>query len=457
MQKIERRNNKAIEIYLKLKKLFSALVNYGVSNEKDESKQKYIVMMNLISLVSFSGLFSTGFILVFLNEYFQAFLHFIGGFVWLLPIYINRNGLKLASRLIVIFYSGIVLLLCSCWFTHYSTLDNYFLIVAITCLFLFSPQEKNWLMVCISFCLILFVIESTPLQEYLPAYNTLTGQRLAITNIVLLIGQIILILLDVVSFVYLNTIRENSLIQKQKALEDAQHKVQVQNDDLQTFSIAASHSMQTPIQVCTFFLEKVISNPIVYQNYELKENVEITQNGLRQIDQLVSGLFSYNHIINIENEMERFNVQAELYNIRDTILPNYPGCIISIDGGNFIIKANLMLFSIILHNLITNGLKYNTSDLPTVKVLVSKNLSKCSFLIKDNGMGIDPEYLPTIFEAFKKIPKFNGINSGNGLGLACSKRAAERMNGTLKCISSNKQGSDFLLEIKFQHNVLNDI
>ena len=431
----------------KVKSFVFALSRYGVKNEKDESNQKYIIMMNLISMVSCGGLCTTGFMFVFMGEFFQASLHFAGALVWISPIYINRNGLKVASRLVVIIYSAIVLFLCSVWFTHYSTLDNYFLIVAITCLFLFSPKERKWLLLCVTLCLFLFVVESTPMQNYLPAFNTLTGERLAVANLVLLAGQIILILLDVLCFTYVSSIREASLLSKQKLLEETQYKVQLQNEDLKTFSIAASHNMQMPLYVSSFFINKMQTHPKVVEDAAIMEDVGLIKNGLEQIEQLVSGLFSYNRIINIENEKREISVQEEILSVKNNFLNNYPNAMIAVKGEDCKIVTNQLLFAIILQNLIDNGLRYNVSATPTINIELRKELHRLYIFVSDNGVGIPHKYLPVVLEPFKKIVSKVGLKSGNKLGLAGSKRAAERLGGGLSCVSSDDSGTTFCLEV----------
>ncbi len=56
--------------------------------------------------------------------------------------------------------------------------------------------------------------------------------------------------------------------------------------------------------------------------FDLKRNIELVENGLQQIEQLVSGLFSYNKIINIENEHEQIDVAKEIL-----LLKEYPDTI----------------------------------------------------------------------------------------------------------------------------------
>lgn len=428
--------------------IFSKISLYGVTNEKDESKQKYVIQMNLISVVTIGVNFITGILFFFIDDLVPGLMFLITAVVWISPIYLNRNGLKISSRLVVVFYSAIALILCSCWFSHVTMLDNYFLIVAINCNFMFSYEERKWLMISTFFCLLLFIIESTPLQNLLPAFNAI--KDVSKTNIVLLVGQILMIILDVIVYVYLNRLRERNLLAKQKELEVTQRKVQIQNDDLKTFSIAASHSMQTPLYVSSFFLEKVKKEIDSIVSEDSKQSIDLIQSGLNQMDILVSGLFSYNRIINIEKELIKLDVFKEIDLVKKSIKPRYPNASILISSANQQLTTNQLLFSIIIYNLIDNALKYNLSKVPQVSIEVTKKNNRLILFVKDNGIGIPEKYFVVIFEPFKRIQVDTQIQPGNGLGLAGAKRAAERIGGSLICEKSDEYGTSFRLELPIE-------
>ncbi|GAB2816846.1 hypothetical protein GCM10027043_16870 [Ferruginibacter profundus] len=324
-------------------------------------------------------------------------------------------------------------------------LDNFFLILAIDCNFVYSYQERKWLLMSIFLCLSFFIIETTSLQNHLPALNAL--KDIPATNIVLLISQILTILIDVMVYIYITRLREKNLLAKQQKIVEAQAKVQIQNDDLKTFSIAASHTMQTPLHVSAFFLEKIESELHNKVNGETKKNIELIKNGLQQIDQLVTGLFSYNRIINIENELTQFDITKEIDIVRRSITMRYSKAKILVTGSSIFIKANQLLFSTIIYNLIDNGIKYNLSPTPEVAITYEKTKSSVFIIVSDNGIGIPEKYFTTIFVPFKRIQNDSRFKTGNGLGLACAKRAAERMKGNLTCTESSHSGSVFKLEI----------
>ena len=101
----------------------------------------------------------------------------------------------------------------------------------------------------------------------------------------------------------------------------------------------------------------------------------------------------------------------------------------------------------ILMNLLTNAVKYTDLGGLTLSVSVlskEEKQVKLSFSVKDTGMGIKPEDMGKLFNAYERFDeeKNSGIQ-GTGLGLDISKRFAELMGGTLECTSVYGEGSEF--------------
>ncbi|MBK6265277.1 HAMP domain-containing histidine kinase [Marivirga sp. S37H4] len=99
----------------------------------------------------------------------------------------------------------------------------------------------------------------------------------------------------------------------------------------------------------------------------------------------------------------------------------------------------------ILHNLLSNAIKYRHKDrklIVTVKAMVLS--SKLIIDIGDNGQGMDPEMLNSIFDKFHKI---NIGTDGHGLGLNIVKDALYKIGGHLKVNSNYGKGSHFSLHL----------
>ena len=101
----------------------------------------------------------------------------------------------------------------------------------------------------------------------------------------------------------------------------------------------------------------------------------------------------------------------------------------------------------VLDNLFTNALKYsNTGDKITLGLKIEEN--KAIIYVRDNGIGIDEEDLPRIFERCYKVQEARtpGVEASYGLGLSIAKSFVELCNGTIRCESKKSSGTTFYME-----------
>lgn len=109
----------------------------------------------------------------------------------------------------------------------------------------------------------------------------------------------------------------------------------------------------------------------------------------------------------------------------------------------------------ILLNLVDNAIKYNKKD-GYVELNVNikrhkEDLITYVFVVKDNGLGIDKEYLDHIFEPFsQENQNFNEYRLGTGLGMSIVKGLVELMKGSISVTSKKGEGSTFEVVIPFK-------
>lgn len=106
----------------------------------------------------------------------------------------------------------------------------------------------------------------------------------------------------------------------------------------------------------------------------------------------------------------------------------------------------------ILVNLINNAVKFTPTG-GTVKVEVEENeivagRGKYTIKVSDTGIGISPEFLPNVFQAFTQEHDGNtSIYGGSGLGLSIAKNYAHLMDGDITVESNIGQGTTFTVEV----------
>ena len=119
--------------------------------------------------------------------------------------------------------------------------------------------------------------------------------------------------------------------------------------------------------------------------------------------------------------------------------------LIALDAPQHQVEVDAARLQQAFWNLLRNAFKF-TGDHGTVSVRSSNPMpGKLRLEIADSGTGIDPQYLETIFEAFKQV---GGRREGLGLGLAISKAVVEMHGGKIFAKSEGLgKGAQFFIEL----------
>ena len=101
---------------------------------------------------------------------------------------------------------------------------------------------------------------------------------------------------------------------------------------------------------------------------------------------------------------------------------------------------------VILNNLISNAIKYRNTKIEDqfVEIDAIVNSEKAIITVRDNGIGINPDYRDKIFDMFFRATT---QGSGSGLGLYILKETLAKVNGKISLETTPNIGSTFTIEI----------
>lgn len=232
------------------------------------------------------------------------------------------------------------------------------------------------------------------------------------------------------------------LRQKSAEIEEYAHKLEVSNRELEQYAHVASHDLKEPLRMIGSYIGLLHKRLEGRLNEEEIQFMSFVLDGTRRMDTLISDLLEYSKL-NKAPKLQSVNLfdVVQLVKQNVTATNNQVSC-----NGNFTVTADHTLILQLFQNLISNGLKYNTSQCPTVDVRMELSDTQLLINFTDNGIGVPAQHRDRIFEIFKRLHSKEQY-SGSGIGLAISKKIVEYFKGKLTVADNPEGGSIFTVSL----------
>ena len=223
------------------------------------------------------------------------------------------------------------------------------------------------------------------------------------------------------------------------------------NEEFRWFTYRVAHDLNEPLRTISLYSELLKTLEPGTAGADQTRFLDFIHGAAARMRKFTDGLLDYSQAADgIDLGIRDFNA------LLARVLANLDGTILESGAKVKVSRLPVMLadarLEYVFQNLILNGIKYRQPDV-TPEVLVSAKREGDSWLfsVRDNGIGIQPEYFDRIFETFRRLHG-NEI-PGNGLGLALCRKIVEANGGRISVESEYGVGSIFSFVIPIKAHV----
>ena len=250
---------------------------------------------------------------------------------------------------------------------------------------------------------------------------------------------------------------ERKVFQRTNQLEIKTIKLELINNDLESFNHICSHDLQEPLRKIQMFISQVSDTEFDNLSEEGKHKLERIDLSAARMRNLIQDLLAYGSTETIDNSLTTVSLKKLVDEVKDvlseelkehkTVLRVQKDCEITVRP---------IQFKQLLFNLFTNAIKFSKredkpvikvsgkivegSDYPELQLAEEKRYSR--ILVSDNGIGFDQKYERKVFEIFQRLHSDEEYQ-GTGIGLAIVKRIITTHNGQIRVESSLGNGATF--------------
>lgn len=239
-------------------------------------------------------------------------------------------------------------------------------------------------------------------------------------------------------------IRAIGTVQDVTALKHGEQALRRANLELEQFAYAAAHDLQEPLRNVGLATQILASRYQGKFDPDADNLLNTAVEGPLRMQGMVKDLLAYSRAVVLEEGAVLF---ADPNIVLAAVLSNLSALIQ--EKRAVVTSENLPPLRMsethllqLLQNLISNSVKYSGDSQPQIHIAATRRAGECVFFVKDNGLGIAPEYHQRAFGVFKRLHSKD--IPGTGIGLALCKRIVEHYGGRIWIESSGTDGTTVL-------------
>jgi light-regulated signal transduction histidine kinase (bacteriophytochrome) len=173
------------------------------------------------------------------------------------------------------------------------------------------------------------------------------------------------------------------------------------------------------------------------------EFIDFALEGTNRLKSLISDLLTYSKVGTSGREMSTIEMEKVFARVMETYQPIIEDCRGSITHDALpVVLADGEQMVQLLQNLVDNSIKFRSKEPPRIHIGARQMSERWLFFVRDNGIGIDPQYTDRVFVIFQRLHSRDDY-PGTGIGLAICRKIIERHGGHIWVDSEPGKGATF--------------
>ena len=230
-------------------------------------------------------------------------------------------------------------------------------------------------------------------------------------------------------------LRNNQLSQLNRQITEAFKELEDKNTEMVRFNYTVSHDLKSPLITIQSFLGILEEDLEIGDHEAVKQDIMRIGKAASNMNVLLNEILELSKVGLVVNELQNSsmteivndalgNLEGKINNVEIIVHPDLPNAMCD--------KRRIME---VIQNLVENALKFRFQEKHRIEIGYRHENETNVFYVKDNGIGIEEEFLKKVFQIFERLDQ---EIEGTGIGLALVKRIIETHGGKVWVESEGK-------------------